>query len=108
MDATTFTSSHGEPRKHAVGINGLGNVMSVNASGILAMQQRHDIQVMATATSTISMTAVLCAIYWFAFGKRFYTGPIVEAEIDENESMDRSSNEGITKPEMEKNGDVVR
>lgn len=35
------------------------------------------------------------AIYWYLYGKRIYTGPIVEAHIDEGVSNDieRSSDE---------------
>lgn len=35
------------------------------------------------------------AIYWYLYGKQIYTGPIVEAQIDEgvSDDRDRSSDE---------------
>lgn len=40
-------------------------------------------------------------VYWFVRGKKFYTGPIIEAEVQDDE--DRSSEEGIN-PKTEKYG----
>ena len=45
--------------------------------------------------------------YWFLRGKRFYTGPLVEAEIDEADSTERSSGEEISKNNQEKQEGVV-
>lgn len=35
----------------------------------------------------------IALLYWFVRGKRFYTGPLIEAEIADAESFDRSSEE---------------
>jgi G protein-coupled receptor GPR1 len=81
MDDTQLTLFHRDMddigSRRTMGVAGLGNVMSVNASGILAMQQRHEVQVMATAASAISMSAVLCAIYWFALMRRNFRRDLV-------------------------------
>ncbi|KAK3114012.1 G protein-coupled receptor gpr1 [Teratosphaeriaceae sp. CCFEE 6253] len=57
--------------------NGLGSVTSVNASAVLAMQERHQIQVLATATSSVSIAAALCAMYWFCLMRRNFRRDLV-------------------------------
>lgn len=57
--------------------SGLGSADSVNASAVLAMQQRHTIQVMATATSSVSITATICAMYWFCMMRRNFRRDLV-------------------------------
>ena len=42
-------------------------------------------------------------IYWFAQGKKFYTGPLIEAEIDSGFEGERSSEEAAEKVQREKN-----
>lgn len=59
------------------GLDHLGNASAVNASAILAMQQRHTIQVMATATSAVSITAAICALYWFCMMRRNFRRDLV-------------------------------
>ncbi|KAK0276467.1 G protein-coupled receptor gpr1 [Friedmanniomyces endolithicus] len=58
-------------------VSGLDRAMSVNASAILAYDQRHQIQVVATATSTVSITASLFAIYWFCLMRRNFRRDLV-------------------------------
>lgn len=41
------------------------------------------------------------AVYWFVQGRKFYTGPLIEAAIDENGSIDRSSEEDGLKQKVE-------
>ncbi|KAK5745976.1 G protein-coupled receptor gpr1 [Elasticomyces elasticus] len=64
------------PNHHAAN-SGLGSVMSVNASTILAAHQRHQIQILATATSTLSIFASLCAMYWFCLMRRNFRRDLV-------------------------------
>ncbi|KAK5110690.1 hypothetical protein LTR85_000751 [Meristemomyces frigidus] len=56
---------------------GIGDAMSVNASAVLAVQQRHTIQVMASATSAVSITAAICALYWFCMMRRNFRRDLV-------------------------------
>ena len=35
-------------------------------------------------------------IYWYVHGRKNYTGPLIEAQFDENDSADRSSEEDIS------------
>ncbi|KAK0934993.1 G protein-coupled receptor gpr1 [Friedmanniomyces endolithicus] len=64
------------PVRH-MAVSGLDRAMSVNASAILAYDQRHQIQVVATATSTVSITASLLAIYWFCLMRRNFRRDLV-------------------------------
>ncbi|KAK0825993.1 G protein-coupled receptor gpr1 [Friedmanniomyces endolithicus] len=64
------------PIRH-MAVSGLDRAMSVNASAILAYDQRHQIQVVATATSTVSITASLFAIYWFCLMRRNFRRDLV-------------------------------
>ncbi|KAK3669341.1 polyamine transporter tpo5 [Recurvomyces mirabilis] len=46
-------------------------------------------------------------VYWFIRGRKFYTGPLIEAEIDEDSSQDpRSSDEGVN-AKTEKHGQII-
>ncbi len=64
------------PIRH-MAVSGLDRAMSVNASAILAYEQRHQIQVVATVTSTVSITASLLAIYWFCLMRRNFRRDLV-------------------------------
>lgn len=55
----------GEDYTYLTRAAGLGNYSSVNASAILKMEQQHTLQLIATVNSSISLVAVLCALYWF-------------------------------------------
>jgi hypothetical protein len=56
---------------------GLGNSHSVDAAGILALQQRRQIQVLCTAMASVSIFAAICAIYWFCMMRRNYRRDLV-------------------------------
>ncbi|KAK3678172.1 G protein-coupled receptor gpr1 [Recurvomyces mirabilis] len=56
---------------------GLSMATSVNASAILAMHERHEVQVMATVMATLSITACLCAMYWFLLMRRNFRRDLV-------------------------------
>ena len=60
----------------------------------------------------VYLAAILAfaAIYWYLYGKRIYTGPIVEAHIDEGYSndMERSSDESnMRQRKNNEKGDVI-
>lgn len=57
--------------------SGLGDYNAVNASAILEMSQRHTIQVVATVTSSISLAAAICAMYWFIIMRRNFRRDLV-------------------------------
>ena len=57
--------------------SGLGNYSSVNASAVQSMHQRYVIQVLATTTSSISLLAASCAIYWFCMMRRNFRRDLV-------------------------------
>ena len=67
---------HNQVYRH-INTSGLGSVMSVNTSTILVAQQRRQIQVMATAMSTVSIAAALCAMYWFCLMRRNFRRDLV-------------------------------
>jgi len=56
---------------------GLVSANSVNVTTILAAHQRHTIQVLATATSSISIVAAICALYWFCMMRRNFRRDLV-------------------------------
>lgn len=45
-------------------------------------------------------------LYWFIQGHKFYTGPLIEADLHDSESQGRSSDEGV-EAKTEKPGDVI-
>lgn len=49
------------------------------------------------------------AIYWYLYGKQIYTGPIVEAHIDEGVSNDveRSSDESLRQRKKGEKAEVI-
>lgn len=44
---------------------------------------------------------ILSTIYWYAQGKKFYVGPLVEAEVDIGVEGERSSEEAVEKSNKE-------
>ncbi|EMC91971.1 hypothetical protein BAUCODRAFT_28182 [Baudoinia panamericana UAMH 10762] len=56
---------------------GIDNANSVNTSLILASHERHEIQLMATITSSVSVLAALCALYWFYMMRRNFRRDLV-------------------------------
>jgi hypothetical protein len=56
---------------------GLWNSHSVDAAGILASQQRRQIQIVCAAMASVSIFAAMCAIYWFCMMKRNYRRDLV-------------------------------
>ena len=56
---------------------GLWNSHSVDAAGILASQQRRQIQIICAAMASVSIVAATCAIYWFCMMKRNYRRDLV-------------------------------
>jgi hypothetical protein len=56
---------------------GLWNSHSVDAAGILASQQRRQIQIVCAAMASVSISAAMCAIYWFCMMKRNYRRDLV-------------------------------
>ena len=57
--------------------SGLSQYDSINASAILARDQQRAVQQLATATSSISLVAALCAIYWFCMMRRNFRRDLV-------------------------------
>ena len=58
-------------------VSNLGNASSVNASAILAMEQRHTVQIMSTCASSVSLAAAVVALYWFAMMRRNFRRDLV-------------------------------
>lgn len=56
---------------------GIGDSKNFNASMILAASQQHVIQVVATCTSSISLIAAVCAVYWFCMMRRNFRRDLV-------------------------------
>ena len=56
---------------------GLGNFNAVNASAILEVSQRHTLQVIATITSSLSLTTATCALFWFLMMQRNFRRDLV-------------------------------
>ena len=56
---------------------GLWNSHSVDAAGILASQQRRQIQILCAAMACVSISAAMCAIYWFCMMRRNYRRDLV-------------------------------
>jgi hypothetical protein len=44
-------------------------------------------------------------VYWFARGRKFYTGPLIEAEVQDDES--RSSDEDINPKTDKYSGEIA-
>ena len=58
----------------------------------------------------VYLAAILffAAVYWYIQGKKFYTGPLIEAEIEgESQDADRSSEEADKKKQDEGRGDFI-
>jgi hypothetical protein len=55
----------------------LGSASAVNASMILDAQQERTVQVLATTTSSISLVAAICAVYWFCMMRRNFRRDLV-------------------------------
>lgn len=49
----------------------------VRNSQILAMEQRREIQIIAIATSSISLLAAICAMYWFVMMRRNFRRDLI-------------------------------
>lgn len=64
-------------RANTTGTHGLWNSHSVDAAGILASQQRRQIQIICAAMASVSIFAAMCAIYWFCMMKRNYRRDLV-------------------------------
>jgi amino acid permease (GABA permease) len=48
-------------------------------------------------------------IYWYTSGRKFYTGPLIEAAVDENDSqLERSSGEEIVEKQLQEKGNVTQ
>ena len=71
---TTLSTPHTSP---PVLLKSIASATSVNASTILHANQRHTIQVLATATSSLIIAAALCALYWFCMMRRNFRRDIV-------------------------------
>jgi hypothetical protein len=56
---------------------GLWSSSSVDAAGILAAQQRRQIQILCSAMASVSICAAMCAIYWFCMMRRNYRRDLV-------------------------------
>lgn len=57
--------------------SGLWSSSSVDAAGILAAKQRRYIQIVCAAMASISISAAICAIYWFWTMRRNYRRDLV-------------------------------
>lgn len=57
--------------------NDLGAFTSVNSAGVLTMHQRWIIQVLCACMASMSITAAICAIYWFFMMRRNYRRDLV-------------------------------
>lgn len=59
----------------------------------------------------VYLAAILlfAAVYWYLYGKKIYTGPIVEAQFDEGISndVDRSSDESLRQRMNKKEYDEI-
>jgi len=58
-------------------LSGISSRTSVNGSAILAMEQRHTIQVLAVTTSSFSIASVLLALYWFFMMRRNFRRDLI-------------------------------
>ena len=56
---------------------GLWSSSSVNAAGILAAQQRRQIQILCSSMASVSICAAICAIYWFCMMRRNYRRDLI-------------------------------
>lgn len=56
---------------------GLWTASSVDAAGILAAQQRRQIQIVAASMASVSIAAAMCAIYWFWMMRRNYRRDLI-------------------------------
>lgn len=56
---------------------GLWTASSVDVKGILAAQQRRQIQIVCASMASVSICAAICAIYWFCMMSRNYRRDLV-------------------------------
>ena len=43
----------------------------------------------------LAFILLVSTVYWYIAGKKFYTGPLIEAEVDLGAEGERSSEEGV-------------
>jgi len=58
------------------------------------------------AIAFLAAILAFSAIYWYIAGRRFYTGPLIEADINEDSSQTRSS-EDVVEKRMQEKGEIV-
>lgn len=46
-------------------------------------------------------------LYWFISGRKFYTGPLIEADVNEESSQTRSSEEDVVDKRTAEKGDII-
>jgi len=46
-------------------------------------------------------------LYWFIAGRKFYTGPLIEADIGEDSSQTRSSEEDVVDKRTAEKGEII-
>lgn len=53
------------------------------------------------ASAFLALILIAAAIYWYAGGKRFYTGPLIETEVADDQSTSSGALHGEKdKPEV--------
>lgn len=66
------------------------------------------------AIAFLALILLFALIYWFAGGRRWYTGPLIEAEVDENDSAQfadgasSGSDVGAINEKTEKHGQIIQ
>ncbi|KAK3715011.1 G protein-coupled receptor gpr1 [Vermiconidia calcicola] len=71
------SSDYGLPNDHILSQRGLDDYHSLNTTAIFLMEQQHIIQIVATATSSLSLVAALLACYWFYMMRRNFRRDLV-------------------------------
>jgi len=46
-------------------------------------------------------------LWWVVRGRKYYTGPLIEAEVNEDASVDRSSDDDAFNRKTEQQGSVI-
>lgn len=47
-------------------------------------------------------------LYWFVRGRKYYTGPLIEADIDEQDSQNNRSSDEVVDEKTEKHGNIIQ
>lgn len=76
-DASHYARAESVSMRKSASNTGLWSSSSVDAAGILAAQQRRQIQILCSAMASVSIFAAMCAIYWFVMMRRNYRRDLV-------------------------------